>query len=117
MDVTICSTRDAEGTTARNLGIAETNKYGAYGVTCEQSRLPNGMTLMPFVIHSKTGLFAPTAVAMMRLLADAKTMREPMVHRAHMTFTRFLNLLNVAGQIAHCMCLGDYRMWVSCSAA
>ena len=33
IDVTICSTRDAQGTTARNLGIGENNKFGAYGVT------------------------------------------------------------------------------------
>ena len=94
VDVTICSTRDGDGTTARNLGVAENIKFGAYGVTREQPRLPNGMTLMPFAVPSETGLFAPSAVTMMRLLADAMTVGEPMVHRAPMLSTRFHHLLN-----------------------
>ena len=117
IDVTICSTRDVQGNTSRNLGIAETNKYGAYGVTREAPRLPNGMRLMPFAIHSETGMFAQAAVALMRILADAKTGREPMVHRPVIASSRYHHLLSAAGQIGHCMCLGDFRMWVSCCAA
>ena len=117
IDVTICSTRDAQGTTARNLGIAENNKYGAYGVTRGAPRLPNGMTLVPFAIHSETGMYAPAAVFLLRALADAKMGKEPMVHRPLVSSSRYHHLLSAAGQIGHCMCLGDFRTWVSCCAA
>ena len=106
-----------QGTTARNLGIVETNKYGAYGVTRGAPRLPNGMLLIPFAIHSETGMFAQAAVSLTRFLADAKTGREPMVHRPLISSSRYHHLMSAAGQIGHCMCLGDFGMWVSCCDA
>ena len=68
-------------------------------------------------LKSETGMFAQAAVSLMRILADAKTGREPMVHRPLIASSRHHHLMSTAGQIGHCMCLGDFRMWVSCCAA
>ena len=116
IDITACSTRDSEGSTARSLGIVEGNKFGAYGVSRENPRLPSGATFVLFAVHAETGMYAWGAIQILKLLADAYAVASRRVDNPQpWALSRHFSFRFLAGQVVHVLTLGDYRMWVSCS--
>ena len=119
IDLTVCSTRDADGSTSKCLNAVETAKFTAYGVTRQMARLRNGMTMLPFAVHSDTLEFAPAAVKTLKLIVDAQLAghrRDDRECSRHMPRHALLNL--AAARLGNAVSRGDFRrgVWVACGA-